>query len=76
MTAPRVRPRRRHELAPLRSETYWTERTQAAAGDPKLLADIERERLWSAISDIRDDSARARWWAELREILRSVRYRV
>ena len=72
----RRRPRRRHEMAPLRSETYWTNRVQAAGGDPKLLADIERERLWSAVASLSDESAKAQWWAELRELLRNLRYRV
>jgi hypothetical protein len=68
------RKRTRAELQQLRSEMFWSQRRQGAKGDPKQLADFERERTWALIRRIKDSAEQARKWAEMEELIRSFRH--
>ena len=44
-----------------RKRGYWAERYRKANGDPKLLADIEREKLWASIRELPINQQRQQW---------------
>lgn len=51
----------RAQAAQARKRGYWQKRYQDANGDPKLLADIAREKLWASIRELPLNQQKQAW---------------